>query len=163
MIRTKLQFVYEFRHLDRFGSVVSKDRFCNLIPKVGRDYMMDALFGSGTKLPGFFIGLIGAAGYVPAFTDTPAYLAANASEITNYGAVRPAFNAAVVEDSWSNSAAPATLTFTAQTTVYGGFLQSNNAFNSATGVLLSTAKASSPRVFDAGESLQVVTALIMQV
>lgn len=163
MSQAKLQFTYTFSRFDAQGRLAEVDQFTNLIPTLGRDYMLDVLFGAGTRLPGFFVGLIGAAGYTPAATDTPAYLAVNAAEVVAYGTVRPAFDGAINQGVWSNSLAPASMTFTAPVTVYGGFLQSNSAFNSATGLLLSAAKAASPRTYAAGESLQVVTAISLLV
>lgn len=159
MERFKFQFEYTFIRLNAEGVEEEREQFGNIIPTNGSDYMMATLFGTGTRAAGFFIGLIGAAGYTPAYTDTPTFMAANASEVIAYGTSRPAFAGAISGNTWSNIASPASFTFAAASTIYGGFLQTGSAFNSSTGTLLSSAKAASPKVFASGETLQVITSI----
>lgn len=155
----KFQFEYTFIRLNAEGGEEEREQFGNIVPDNGRDYIMQSLFNNGTRSAGFFLGLIGAAGYTPQYSDTPTFLAANAAEIVDYGASRPAFTGVISAGSWDNSASPASFVFTKAVTVYGGFLQSTSAFNAATGILLSTAKAPSPKPFAIGETLQVITSI----
>jgi hypothetical protein len=159
--RVPLQFRYQFRHYDAQGRLISDEVSHNLIPTVGREYMMAVLFGSTAQISGWYMGLFGDQNYTPAYTDDAAFLASNAGEITDYGTQRLAFGAALNGSSWGNSASPATFTATAPITVYGGFISSAQSFNSSVGTLLSEVKAPSPRSLDTGESLDVTATITM--
>ena len=163
MSTAKAKFIYQFRHLDKDGSELSVSTFENLMPNMAQAYMMDVLFGGAAAISQWYIGLIGAAGYTPAYTDTPTYLSTNAGEITNYGTTRVLSGAARSGSSYTNAAAPAVFTFTADTTVYGAFLQSSSSFNATTGTLLSSAKAPSPKTFATGEKLEVSVTITLVV
>lgn len=156
-----MQFRYRFRHYDAQGRLLDEEVACNLIPTVGREYMMGVLFGSSTKVSDWYMGLFGSSSYTPAYSDDAEFLALNAEEITEYGSERLAFDAKLSGSAWGNSDAPAVFTAESPVTVYGGFISSAQSHESTVGTILSTVKAPSPRSLDTGESLDVTATITL--
>lgn len=156
-----LRFLYRFRHYDAQGRLIGDETTKNLIPTDGREYMADVLFGGATRASSWYVGLVGDQNYTPAMSDTAAFLAANAGEITAYGAQRNEFLADLNGSSWGNISSPVTITATGEITVYGAFLASTQSFNSAVGTILSTVKAPSPKVLATGESLDITAVITL--
>lgn len=133
----------------------------NLIPDVGRDYLLNAGLNGGAQLSSWFIGLY-SGNYTPVGGDTAATFPANATEITTaYTGTRHAIVPdALLGGVWVNAVSPAIFDFIdATTTVRGGFISSIATKGGTTGVLLSAVLAPSPKTVLAGESLKVTAGI----
>jgi hypothetical protein len=113
----------------------------NLVVNQGLNHLLNTEFDAGTPVSSWFIGLF-QGNYTPVATDTAANIAANSTECSSYtSATRPAWTpAAATAQSISNSGSPATFTFNASVTVYGGFLISNSTIAGTAGVLFSASQ-----------------------
>lgn len=156
----RMGWVYYFETLDQNGDVIQRQRFENIIPDEGRDYILSAAFLSGSQYPTLYFGVFGN-DYTPLATDGMVSLLAAASEVVAYSeATRQAF----VPDALSggtivNTGSPAIITMTSAVTVRGGFLTSNSIKGNSTGLLLSAEKTTSPQVIAAGNTLKIIGGL----
>jgi hypothetical protein len=152
----EIGFVYYLEHLGVDGEIKSRERIENVIPSVGRDYILGASFLSGSQYATFYIGLF-STDYTPLAGDTLVSLLAAVTEVTEYVS---ATRMALVPDAlaggvFSNTATPAVFVANGTVTVAGGFLTSNSVKSNNTGLLLSAELFTSPKSMIAGESLRV--------
>jgi hypothetical protein len=155
----KIGFTYRFEHLSEHGDVLSDDEEKNIIPDQGRDYIIAAAMLSGSQFASWYCGLY-EGGYSPQASDTMATFVASATEITT--AYSETARGLIVPDApggglYVNAATPLVFTFTAATTVRGGFISSGGVKGGTTGILLSAVLASSPKTVAGGESLRITT------
>lgn len=155
----KTQFIYDIRHFAADGQLLGKETVLNLIPNGGRNYMASTLFGSGTRIDDWYVGVFGAPGYTPARTDDAAFLSANAGELTSHATSRPTFDGLVSGGVWSNASSPVTVVASEAMEVRGAFIASTSAFNSSVGTVLSIVKAPSPKNLEVGESLTITATI----
>lgn len=160
----KLGFVYSWECVDAHGRKKWAMQSKNLIPNVGRDYILNAALNGGVQFSTWYIGLY-EANRTPIATDTMASFIADCQEITTYtstGGLRLELQDAPLSDGiWSNATSPAEFTFTATKTVRGGFISSNAVQGATAGLLLSAVQNSSPKVVENGEILRVVAGLTL--
>lgn len=158
---TKLGFVYTIE-LIRDGVVVDTEQVHNLVPTVGMNHMLDAVFNSGTQYANWYIGVY-EGNYTPVANDTLATLISNGTECTAYDeSTRVAFtSAAAAAGTVSNTASPSEFTFNATKTVYGGFITNASTKSNGTGTLVSAVKFSSPKNVESGFVLRVTAGLTM--
>lgn len=150
-----LGFWYEFQHWSKEGELLSSERFVNLIPDAGRDMLINAGLQGGSQHSNFYIGIY-TNDRTPLYTDT-------AVELSEYGEIstvdeteRPLWNPSpLVNGVLESSANPAVFTASAEFTARGAFLVTTQPFGTNSGVLLSVAAASSPKVVETGEILRV--------
>lgn len=158
----KLGFVYVFECIGRDGRLKWRERQENLIPDVGRDYLLNAGLLGGSQLSSWFIGLYANA-RTNAVTDTMTTLMADAGEITDYttaGSNRLALTPDALSNGvFSNLGNPAEFEATADFTVRGGFITSNATQGSTAGTLLSLVANASPKPVETGEILRVTAGL----
>jgi hypothetical protein len=157
--QASIGFIYRFEHLSEHGDVLSDDENKNIIPDQGRDYIIAAAMLFGSQFSSWYCGLY-EGGYSPQTSDTMATFVASSTEITT--AYSEATRGLIVPDApggglYINAATPLVFTFTAATTVRGGFISSGSVKGGTTGILLSAVLASSPKTVAAGESLRVTT------
>lgn len=150
---------YEFK-LVRDGRVIDEWDIDNLVVNQGLNDILNVYFNSGSQKTSWYLGLF-QGNYAPVATDTAANWAANATECSSYSAgVRPLWSpAAPSGQSITNSASPATFTFTADTTLYGAALVSNNVIGGVGGTLWSEATFASPKAVSTGDQLLVTYTL----
>lgn len=154
--KIKSGFYYDLEWTAPDGTV-TRDRVHNLVPTEGLNLIAGVLF-KGVAVPAaWYIGLL-ESNYTPTAGVTAANLASVATESLAYSeSTRRAFTGGtVVGGALDNAAAPAVFTFTADKTIYGGFISSASAKGSATGTLVSIA-AFTPKPVNAGTVLRVTT------
>lgn len=153
--KTKGGFTYTLECIGVDGKTKWKDTFHNLLPDVGRDYIMGAAMNGSSQFTTWYIGLYENA-RTPVTGDTMVTLLADAGETTDYGATRLTLTPDSLSGGvWSNAGSPAQATFTASATIRGGFITSGSTVGSTTGLLLSAALASTAKTVAAGEILRV--------
>ena len=148
-------FEYLIEHI-REGRVIDQEFRHNIIPLEGLNYLLNSEF-KGTAVPAtWYIGLF-EGNYTPQLSDTAAAFPAAATETSTFNeATRVAFvPGAVSGGTLDNSAAPATFTFNAPKTIYGGFMTSASAKGAVTGTLISAVRFASPKTPATGDLLKV--------
>lgn len=158
----RLGFVFVYECIGRDGKLKWRAREENLIPDVGRDYLLSAGLLGGSQLSSWFIGLYANA-RSNVVGDTMTTLMADAGEITDY-VTTGSNRLALVPDAlsngvFSNLSNRAEFEATAQFTVRGGFICSNATQGSTAGTLLSLVANSSPKTVEIGEILRVTAGL----
>ena len=157
-----LGFVYVYECFDRDRKLKWATREENVIPDVGRDYILNAALNGGTQFSAWYIGLY-EADRTPLVGDTMTTLLADCQEIVTYtsaGSLRLALTPDALSGGvWSNLGGKAEFTFTAGKTVRGGFVTAAAAQGGTTGPLLSAVKNTSPKVVESGEILRVTAGL----
>ena len=159
--KTHIGFVYVYECLDKNGRLKWRDREENIIPNVGRDYILNAALLSASQLPNWYISLYENT-RVPLVSDTMTTLMADCGEVITYtsaGSLRLALTGTLSSGVFSNIASPAEFVFTAAKTIKGGFVTSSAAWGSTSGTLLSAVANSSPKSVGIGETLRVTAGL----
>lgn len=152
----ELGFVYTVECIDKDGNVKWTEEVHNIIPTEGQNYFINASMANAVRYASWYVGIYNN-NYAPVASDTMATLAVSGSENVSYSeATRPAFTLnAVANGLVTNYDNPAEFTFTADSTVRGGFITSSSVKGGTTGLLLSAALFSSPRSVLTGEGLRV--------
>jgi len=162
MENVKIGFVYYFECIGVDGEVRWTALEENLIPNVGRDYILNAALTGGSQLSTWYIGLY-ENHRTPVVSDTMTSLLADAGEITTYtsaGGLRLQLQASPLSNGvYSNTATKAEFTFTSNKTVRGGFIASSAAHGATSGTLLSVVSNTSPKPVAIGEILRVTAGL----
>ena len=159
--KTHIGFVYVYECFDADGRLKWRDLEENIIPDVGRDYLLNAGLLSGAQLPNWYIGLYENT-RTPLAGDTMTSLLADCGEVTTYtssGSLRLALTGSLSAGVFSNIASPAEFVFTAAKTIKGGFIASSAAQGATSGTLLSAVANSSPKSVGIGETLRVTAGL----
>lgn len=140
----------------RGGAVVDSETVHNLMPEEGRNHAVSVITKGATQVPTWYIGLF-EGNYVPVDSDKASTFPTSATECTAYlpatrvEFVEGAAAAGVVE----NTASRAEFTATAARTIYGAFLVSAQAKGAITGVLMSAARFTAPKVLQIDDVLRV--------
>ena len=152
---------YEFR-LVREGKVIDEWEIKNLVVNQGLNDILSVYFNAGSQKTSWFMGLF-QGNYAPVLTDTAANWAANATEASSYSsATRPAWTpAAPASQSITNSASPSSFTFTANLTLYGIALISNNVIGGTAGTLVSEATFAAPKAVSTNDQLLVTYSMTL--
>lgn len=142
------------------GQVIDSEVVDNLIPVEGINHILNVVMNAGSPVTTWYLGLY-EGNYTPQTTDTAATLPAAATECTAYSnatrwALITGSAAAGVVD---NSANKTEFTFTADKTVYGGFISSVSGKGATSGVLVSVVKFASAKVMTTGAVLRVTAGL----
>lgn len=154
--QAELGFLYYVDVVAPDGTVSQGEWVHNLIPIEGLNHMMGVTFKSVTPVATWYIGL-----YEGNYTPVPGVTAATISSVsTECVAYTPAqrvtfVSGSVVNGALDNSASKAEFTFTADKTVYGGFIVSASPRNATTGTIISAVRFSSPKVLENGSVLRV--------
>lgn len=155
----RIGFVYHLEHVGANGEIISRERLENIIPDVGRDYILTSSMLSGSQYAAWYIGL-----YKDAYTavegDTLTTFLANANECITYdtaGDNRLTLTPDALADGlFSNNGTPAEFDFNTQgETIRGGFITGTQSRLSSTGLLLSAILFPTPKVLALGETLRV--------
>lgn len=146
--------VFAFIFRDKFGREVDRDLipWHNLVVTEGRGHVSSVIFGGGTQVNPWYIGLC-ASSPTPAAGDT---LASHAgwTEFTDYSGTRKEFVETITGAQADNSASVATFVFTGNGTVGGGFLCS--VASGTSGVLYSVGiRSGGDRAVETSESMEV--------
>lgn len=148
---------YDFVARDSNGCVVDRWTETNLVPDVGRDFIAE----HGMTGANWYIGLFTANRY-PIYQDTMATFIADCAETSNYtsGANSriPLFGT-LANGVYTNGSTPAVFSFTASTSIAGGFVTNGAVRNTTDGVLLSVERNETVRVMGAGYNLTVVASI----
>lgn len=126
----------------------------------GRNHAISVLAKGATQSPTWYIGLF-EGNYVPVDADVAATFATVATECTAYTpATRSEFvEGAVAAGSVDNIASKSEFAFTSAKTVYGAFMVNAQAKGATTGVLLSAARFTAPKVLAIDDVLRVTASL----
>lgn len=140
----------------RGGAVVDSETVHNLMPEEGRNHAVSVITKGATQVPAWYIGLF-EGNYVPVDSDKASTFPTSATECTAYlPATRVEFvEGAVAAGVVENTASRAEFTFTAAKTIYGAFLVSAQAKGAITGVLMSAARFTAPKVLQIDDVLRV--------
>ena len=140
----------------RGGAVVDSETVHNLMPEEGRNHAVSVITKGATQVPTWYIGLF-EGNYVPVDSDKASTFPASATECTAYlPATRVEFvEGAVAAGVVENTASRAEFTATAAKTIYGAFLVSAQAKGAITGVLMSAARFTAPKVLQIDDVLRV--------
>jgi hypothetical protein len=146
---------FNFVHL-RDGVQIDEWDVDNLAVNQGLNDMLAVYFQSGSQKTSWFMGLF-QGNYAPVASDTAANWAANATECSSFSQpTRPQWTpAAPASQIITNSAAPATFTFTGIVTLYGAAIVSNNVIAGTAGTLFSEAQFPTPKTVGVGDQLLV--------
>lgn len=159
----KIGVRYKFECIRPDGSVAWTEEVKNLVPLVGRQYLLNAGFSGGTAYSAWYIGLF-ATNYTPLDADTLATLLAAAPEFTGYDeSQRVAFTPDALGSGSTliNSGTLAEFTASAGATLYGAFMTNQPTKSNTTGVLVSAAKFGTARAILAGEVIRVTAGLVL--
>jgi len=159
--RAKIGFVYRVEHIGMDGSIISDELVHNVIPDVGRDYLLTSSLLNGSQYAAFYIGLYTAA-RTPLTGDDMASFLTDAEESISYdGVVRlTLIPDALVSGLYSNAGTPAEFDYnTSAETVRGGFITSSASRGASTGLLLSAVLFPTPKIMDVGETLRVTAGI----
>lgn len=151
----KLGFTYTVEHI-RGGVVIDREEVHNLIPLEGLNFLLNSEF-KGTAVPATWYIAVYEGNYTPTLADTAAAFPAAATETTSYAeAARVAYvPGTVTGGTLDNAASPATFTFNASKTIYGGFMSSASAKSAVTGTLISAVRFASPKTPTVGDLLKI--------
>ena len=140
----------------RGGAVVDSETVHNLMPEEGRTHAVSVITKGATQVPTWYIGLF-EGNYVPVDSDKASTFPTSATECTAYlPATRVEFvEGAVAAGVVENTASRAEFTATAAKTIYGAFLVSAQAKGAITGVLMSAARFTAPKVLQIDDVLRV--------
>lgn len=140
----------------RGGAVVDSETVHNLMPEEGRNHAVSVITKGATQVPAWYIGLF-EGNYVPVDSDKASTFPTSATECTAYlPATRVEFvEGAVAAGVVENTASRAEFTATAAKTIYGAFLVSAQAKGAITGVLMSAARFTAPKVLQIDDVLRV--------
>ena len=146
--------------LIRDGRVIEDWIDKNIVVNQGLNDWLSVYLAAGSQKTTWYLGLF-SGNYTPLSTDTAANIASNSTESSAYsGGVRPTWSpGAVSGQAVDNSASRATYTFTGTTTIYGGFLISNNTINGTSGTLFSGAQFGSAKSVVSGDQLLITYSL----
>ena len=159
----KLGFVYNYECIGIDGRVKWTERIENIIPDVGRDYLLNAGLLGGAQLVNWYVGLYENV-RAPIHLDTMTTLMADCGEVTAYtsaGSLRLVLAGSLDDGVFSNFSTPAEFVFTADKIIKGGFVTSSAAQGSSSGTLLSAVQNSSPKIVSLGETLRVTAGLAL--
>ena len=154
--KPRLKGHYEFKLLGPDGEIVREWEIDNLVVNQGLNDLLNVYLDAGSQKTQWYVGLF-QGNYAPSLTDTAANGAANATEASQYSsATRPVWTpAAAAAQSITNSASPASFTFTANLTLYGCAIVSNNIIGGTGGTLFSEAAFAAPQAVTTGSQLLV--------
>lgn len=140
----------------RGGAVVDSETVHNLMPEEGRNHAVSVITKGATQVPTWYIGLF-EGNYVPVDSDKASTFPTSATECTAYlPATRVEFvEGAVAAGVVENTASRAEFTATSAKTIYGAFLVSAQAKGAITGVLMSAARFTAPKVLQIDDVLRV--------
>ena len=140
----------------RGGAVVDSETVHNLMPEEGRNHAVSVITKGATQAPAWYIGLF-EGNYVPVDSDKASTFPTSATECTAYlPATRVEFvEGAVAAGVVENTASRAEFTANAAKTIYGAFLVSAQAKGAITGVLMSAARFTAPKVLQIDDVLRV--------
>ncbi|MFZ7310302.1 hypothetical protein [Comamonas jiangduensis] len=157
-MHAKPGFIWTFEHLSKDGHVVDVQH--NLMPLEGLNHWIDVLLGKTPQQAQWHIGLF-SGDYTPVPGDTALTFPVQATEFTAYeGAGRKPFVVASASGGEAhNHAAPAEFTFTANGTIYGGFISSASGKGATSGVLLSAVRFAVPKTKEPTDVLRVKAVL----
>lgn len=152
----RLGFVYTGEVIAPDGSIIQLGSDTNLIPQVGINQLASLITGVGTPISTYYAGVF-ANNYVPTNGTTATDLPTNAGESVAYSqATRPVWNKTYDGVSLISSfASRADFTFTADATLYGGFLVSDATKGGNSGVLLSIARFATPYTVPNGSTFRL--------
>lgn len=153
-------FIWTVESYSRDGKLLDSETRHNLLPEQGLNHWVDVLLGLGSQNNAWHIGLY-AGDYTPVPGDTMANFPVSATEFVNYmGTGRKPYTPGTTTSGVnSNFNAPAEFEFTADGTVYGGFLASSSGKSATSGVLLSAIRFAVPKYRELGEVLKVRAAV----
>jgi len=159
--KAKIGFVYRVEHIGADGEVISVEEIENLIPDVGRDYILNSSLLASSQYPAWYIGLYTAARTPVVGDDMTSFMTDADESITYDGTVRLTLTPDALSNGlFSNAGSPAEFDYlTIAETVRGGFIASSSSRGTSTGLLLSAVLFPTPKILAAGETLRVTAGL----
>ena len=156
----RLGFIWDGELVGPDGQVLQRGRTKNVIPQVGINHIVSLIRGQGTPVSGWFIGL-GEADYVPGRLTDASVLQSAVGETQAYSEEtrQPWDDSFDGESIITNLDSRAEFSFTAAKRVYTGFLVSNHVKGSASGVLLSIARFSTPYDIPSGSTFRLAVSI----
>lgn len=155
-------FIYHGQVIAPDGTILQEAEDRNIIPQVAVDFMAALLRGTGTPIANWYVGVY-EGNYVPVSSATSAILQTGAQESTAYSeSSRPVWvNTYDGVQTISNTASRAEFTFTADKTLYGGFLVSDPAKGGSSGTLLSIARYATAYTVPLGSTFRLAVSITL--
>jgi len=148
----------QVEHRDKFGNLKGIYDVPNGIGNVGKDKILDDMFGDGTQTASasWFIGLVDSSGF-SAFAATDTMSSHGGwNEFTSYTeANRVAWGPGAASSQSTTNASPATFNINGSGTVKGVFIVTNSTKSGTSGTLWSTAAFSAEVPVTSGDQLKV--------
>jgi len=156
----KLGFIYTGEVVDRFGNVLQRGEDHNLLPVESLSYLANLILGVGNVQAPWYVGVF-AGNYTPTSATKATDLPGSVVESVLYSQVSRPQWAGVHNGTGliTNAADRAEFTFTADATLYGGFLVSDNNKGSGSGILLSIARFATPYAVPSGSTFKLGVAI----
>jgi hypothetical protein len=131
--------------LIRAGHVIDEWEDHNIYLNQGIDHLLATEFTGGSQISNWYMAVY-SGNYTPTASDTASSLPGNATESSAYtSSTRVPYSGVESSQQVTNSAAPASFTFTGSVTIYGAWLTSASAKGSTSGVAAAAAQFSSPK------------------
>lgn len=153
----EIGFTYDYALRDSIGVVLDTWTNHNLIPDVGRNYIIANGLSGGT----FYIGIYSVS-RTPVAADTMPIFISSCGELSNYATTNSARMSMIGKSAagiFSNILSPAVFTFISPGDIYGGFVCTDPTISSTTGTLISEESLSTVKHVLAGNTLTVVASI----
>lgn len=141
----------------RKGKLDSQYVFKNLVVNVGKNYILDVMFNSGTQIASssWFMGLVSDSGFTSIQATDTASSHAGWTEFTGYSqSTRVLWGQGAASGQAVTNASPATFDITSTGTIRGGFIISNSTKGGTTGTLWAAALFTSSVPVNNGDQLR---------
>lgn len=144
----------------RDGKLLGKYEINNDITNVGKNYIFDVMFNTGTQITTWYIGLISLASFSALAAGDTMSSHAGWIEYTGYSqANRVQWTSGAAASQSVTNGTPATFDMNATGTVKGIFITSSNTKSGTTGTLWSTASFSADVPVVSGDQLKITYTL----
>ena len=140
----------------RDGKVIYDKQHPNGVTNIGKDTILDVMFGAASQLTPWYLGFIDEAGYSALAAGDTMGSHAGWTEFTDYAeADRPEWVEGAASGQEVTNGTPASFNITGSGTLKGGFLTSNNTKAGTTGILWGTALFSGDLPVSNGDIIKI--------
>lgn len=151
----KLNGVYTVEHI-RNGVTLSKKDHLNGVTNIGKDTILNVMFGAASQLTPWYLSFISLAGYTALAAADTMSSHAGWVEFTGYSeATRPEWTEGAAASQVVTNAVAISFNINATGTIKGGFLTSENTKSGTTGILWGTALFSGDLSVTSGDIIKI--------
>lgn len=155
MDKLKVQGKYKIEHI-RDGKVIGVHEGKNLVTNVGKNSLLDIMFGAVTQIATWYVGLVDNVAFSAfAAADTMASHAGWAESVAYSDATRPVWDVDAAASQAISNSTPVTFNINASAVIKGIFVTSVNTKSGATGTLWNGVAFTSNISVTSGDQLKV--------